>query len=138
MGLKQDPALREKLEAELSGILSWAVAGCLEWQRVGLGKAPAIEAATLNYRQESDHVGRFLNERCTTRPQDKAPGKELFEAYVEWCGHSGEKPESNNVFAKALAERGIRKKRTRTGTVYEGLGLRPQPKAAKFVNLIPP
>jgi putative DNA primase/helicase len=138
MGRKQDPALREKLEAELSGILSWAVAGCLEWQRVGLGKAPAIEAATLNYRQESDHVGRFLNERCSARPQDHSPGKELFEAYVEWCGLSGEKPESNNIFAKALAERGIRKKRTRAGTVYEGLGLRPQPKQPNLAKTVPP
>jgi putative DNA primase/helicase len=138
MGRRQDPKLREKLEAELSGILGWAVSGCLEWQRIGLGVAPAIATATLNYRRESDHVGRFLGERCTSRRQDHSPGKELFEAYVQWCGQAGERPESNNIFAKALAERGIRKKRTRAGTVYEGIGLRPQSKQPNPIPRVPP
>jgi len=36
-GKQRDPKLRQKLEAELSGILAWALRGCLEWQRMGLG-----------------------------------------------------------------------------------------------------
>ena len=39
---KRDSNLREKLEAELSGILAWAVRGCLEWQKAGLGNAPVV------------------------------------------------------------------------------------------------
>jgi putative DNA primase/helicase len=133
-GKRRDSRLREKLEAELSGVLAWAVRGCLEWQRIGLGDAPAVESATLQYRRESDHFGRFLSERCTDRPRDQASGRELFDAYVQWCANSGEKPESNNTFAKALADRAMQKKRTKKGTVYTGVGLRPSTKAAKPIK----
>jgi putative DNA primase/helicase len=128
-GRQRDPKLREKLEAELPGILAWAVLGCLEWQRIGLGTSSVVEKATLSYRRESDHFGRFLNERCTNRTTDQTTGKELFDAYVEWCERAGEKPEANNSFAKALADRGLKKKRTSKGVVYAGVGLRPQAKS---------
>lgn len=133
-GKNRDSQLREKLEAELPGILAWAVRGCLEWQRAGLGMAPVVERATLNYRQESDHFGRFLGECCTTDPGNQVGGKELFEAYVEWCGQKGEKPESTNTFAKTLAERGMGKKRSSKGIVYMGVGLRPRTRPAETTN----
>ena len=133
-GKNRDPKLREKLEAELPGILAWAVAGALEWQRVGLGNAPIIEKATLDYRQESDHFGRFLAERCIIQAKAQASGRELFDGYVEWCGRNREKPESNNTFAKTLAERGIRKKRTSKGTVYTGVCLRPSQRCQSNLN----
>lgn len=128
MGKGRDSKLREKLEAELPGILAWAVRGCLEWQRAGLGSAPVVEKATISYRWESDHIGRFLGERCTSRAGDQVSGKELFDAYLEWCARIGEKAEADNTFAKALAERGLKKKRASKGMVYVGVGLRPQVK----------
>jgi len=33
---EQDKNLTEKLEAELPGILAWAVEGCLAWQKEGM------------------------------------------------------------------------------------------------------
>jgi putative DNA primase/helicase len=123
MGKRRDPCLRQKLEEELSGILVWGVEGCLLWQKTGLGEAPAVEKATLGYRQDSDHFGRFLEDCCTTQPGDKASGAALFQAYIGWCRQRGERPETNNAFAAALVERGIHKKRTKNGVVYEGVGL---------------
>ena len=35
----KDKVLPEKLKAEVPGILAWAVRGCLDWQRGGLGGA---------------------------------------------------------------------------------------------------
>ena len=35
----------KRLTAELPGILAWAVQGCLDWQRQGLGLAAAVSAA---------------------------------------------------------------------------------------------
>src|SRR5438067_2153597 len=119
--MNRDPKLVEKLLGELSGILNWAIQGCLEWQWVGLGSSSVVETATLEYRLESDQLGRFLKERCTNGPKERASGKELYQAYVDWCATNAAKPESNNVFAKALAERGINKKRGRTGTMYQGI-----------------
>ena len=128
-GKNRDSKLRQKLESELSGILAWAVRGCLEWQRVGLGTASVVKAATLDYRRESDQVARFLKEQCSRRADDQASGHELYEAYSQWCSDRGEKPESNNTFPKRLAEHGIGKKRTQKGRVYNGVGLKEQPRA---------
>jgi len=125
-GRNRDAKLFETLQGELSGILTWAVQGCLEWQRVGLGTAPIVETATLEYRLESDQLGRFLKERCTNDSKEQTPGNELYQAYVDWCAANGVKPEANNTFAIALAERGINKKRRRKGTLYQGIGLVPQ------------
>jgi len=138
-GPKSDPQLQGKLEAELPGILAWTVRGCLEWQRHGLGGAPRVTRAVLEYRQESDQIGRFLKERCTRGPKSATPARELFEAYLGWCAQQGEKPVANNVFARGLAERDITKRRRPRGQTYEGVGLvlspAPAPTAAA---LLPP
>jgi putative DNA primase/helicase len=124
---RADRALLGKLEAELDGILAWAVAGCRSWLLHGLGNARTVEVATHAYKQESDQFGRFLEERCARERRLRTPGKNLYEAYAKWCVSSGEKPASNTIFAAALIVRGISKKRLREGVVYEGLGLLPAP-----------
>src|SRR5688572_30121768 len=47
---KQDKELPEKLQGETAGILNWALLGCLEWQRRGLGEPSAVMKATNDYR----------------------------------------------------------------------------------------
>ena len=53
---EQDKSLPAKLLAELPGILNWALQGCLEWQKNGLGEPDAVTKATLLSR-----VTRSLN-----------------------------------------------------------------------------
>ena len=67
-------------------------------------------------------------------PKEQASGSELYQAYVDFCIANGEKPESNNAFAKALAERGVGKKRGTKGTVYLGIGLVPQATRVKLAE----
>lgn len=38
---ERQPNLSAKLQAELPGIMAWMIAGCLEWQRIGLAP-PAV------------------------------------------------------------------------------------------------
>ena len=47
---EKDPHLKKKLFAEAPGILNWALEGCREWQRNGLGMPAAIQNATGEYR----------------------------------------------------------------------------------------
>ena len=61
---KRDGKLTEKLLLERDGILAWAVAGCLRWQREGLQQPPAVVAATDEYFEAEDAVGEFLDEEC--------------------------------------------------------------------------
>jgi putative DNA primase/helicase len=41
-----DLKLPEKLRKELPGILNWAIAGCLAWQKHGLHTPAKVDAAT--------------------------------------------------------------------------------------------
>src|SRR4051812_41019570 len=55
----EDPARRakdlpEKLKGEWPGILAWAIAGCLEWQRIGLAPPCAVVDATKEYLEAED------------------------------------------------------------------------------------
>jgi len=124
-GTNKDAGLREKLERELPGILAWAVRGCLDWQRHGLKPPHPVESATLEYRQESDLLGRFIRDRCDLSQNCEIAAKELYEGFVEWCVKRQEKPLATNQFAMKLAERGIKRKRIRSGVVYLGVALLP-------------
>jgi putative DNA primase/helicase len=123
MGKDCDPTLKEQLRGELDGILAWAVRGCLEWQTMGLRAPAAIEASTSEYRRDSGQVARFVSECCMKGTRCQASGADLYGAYVRWCAHKGEKHESNNLFAKALADLDLKKKRGRRGIKYEGVEL---------------
>ena len=122
---EQDPALPEKLTAELPGILAWAVRGCLAWQRDGLGMPDEVRDATAAYRDEMDVLGEFIAEYCVISPSLSVPAKALYAAYLDWCGPSGERPISKRAFGGNLAERGFDKRRgTGGGVVWFGIALR--------------
>jgi putative DNA primase/helicase len=117
---REDKTLDAKLEAELPGILAWAVEGCLAWQREGLGQAAAVARATAAYRQDEDVLGAFLAERCVLDSEIE-PAK-LRLAYDGFCQELGEKPLAANVLGKALSRRGI--ERIKRRGVYHGISLR--------------
>ena len=120
---REDKVLPDKLREELPGILTWAVEGCLAWQRDGLGEPPSIRSATSAYREEMDLVAQFIEERCTEEPGAEARGGELYKAFKEWCEERGEKPERANEFAADLLQRGYAKNRATRGVVYRGIRL---------------
>lgn len=60
-----DRQLREKLKAELGGILKWAVEGEIERGRIGgLNPPKSVVAATDEYFASENTIGRWLDERC--------------------------------------------------------------------------
>jgi putative DNA primase/helicase len=124
-GRQADLTLRGKLDSELPGILTWAVAGCLAWQKFGLREPQRVTSATLGYRQESDQVGRFLKDRCQLQDDERTPAKALYDGFLLWSAASHEKPLAINQFAAKLEERGLQKKRSSSGFVYLGVALLP-------------
>lgn len=118
---RKDLELSDKLERELPGILTWAVQGCLEWQRDGLGSVASVTEATREYRAEEDTLGAFLDDRCT--PSGTVISAELREAYEAYCVELGEKPLAANVLGRQLRKRGIQPKAGRIRT-YQGISLR--------------
>lgn len=121
---KKDPALPEKLKAELPGILAWAMRGCQEWQRGGLTHPPEVEAATAEYRAEMDTVGAFLAECCADGPDELRVRKtDLYTAFVSWSAKSGDAGISRNDFNRRLGEMGHTAKRSASNGAEQWHGL---------------
>jgi putative DNA primase/helicase len=106
---EQDKELLAKLRGELPGILRWALAGCILWQRHGLGIPDEVRAATEAYRSESDTMGAFLEEYCElgTGFEFSEPASALYAAYAQWAREGGEYQLSQTAFGRRLEERGI-------------------------------
>ena len=119
----QDKRLAGKLRAELPGILSWAVAGCLAWQREGLGLPEEVSAATESYRAEQDVLGAFLRERCIQEPTAEVAKTDLYQAYMAWARDVGEPPIRRQEFIDALVERGAVEGRTKAARLLRGVRL---------------
>jgi putative DNA primase/helicase len=120
---EQDKQLPEKLRTELPGILTWAVQGCLEWLREGLGVPQEVIDATESYRQEMDHVGAFIADRCVQDITMKISVGELYGAYINWCEENGEQALKKRDFGLQLSERGFAASRIGKARFRHGLRL---------------
>jgi putative DNA primase/helicase len=103
---QRDKKLKEKLEAEKSGILNWILEGCRLWLEQGLGEAEAVRTATESYRRESDVLAEFITARCVVGELHSEIAGDLYKAYERWCEESGEEPFTSNLFGRMLTERG--------------------------------
>ncbi|MGH8480791.1 MAG: DNA primase family protein, partial [Gammaproteobacteria bacterium] len=120
---RQDPMLPERLRSELSGILRWAVEGCLAWQQDGLNPPDAVRGATETYRAEMDVLAGFLEECCVLDRRAEAGASDLYRAYCAWCDASGERAESQTSFGGRLTERGLDRRKSLGIKVWLGIGL---------------
>jgi putative DNA primase/helicase len=128
-GAKADPKLPEKLREELPGVLSWMVAGCLEWQEHGLGEPETVRAATDQYRTEMDTLAAFLDEVCVIAGDCRVLAESLYQRYAMWCEKSGERKEPKKAFVARLQERGFERRRETAGVnrgryIWLGIGFR--------------
>jgi putative DNA primase/helicase len=124
---REDRGLKERLMGELTGILSWAVEGCLRWQSEGLAPVEAVRSATDEYRAEQDSLGRFVTECCFRGEAYRARAKDLYRAYRQWAEDGGEHSMTQTAFGRRLAALGFAKRDDARGVIYEGLGLRAEP-----------
>lgn len=119
---REDLELADKLEVELSGILNWAIQGCLDWQRRGLQPPAKVEAATQAYRDEMDVFGPFIAERCVIHRAADVRASDLWNAYKAWCEESGAKEQTQTKFGKYLSANGFIVERS-NGIRRIGIGL---------------
>jgi putative DNA primase/helicase len=110
-------------QAELPGILNWALEGCLEWQRDGLGVPEEVVNATREYEAEQDTFSMFLDEKCVRVPNARCMSISLYRAYKAWAEEHGETPASHKTFASLMSERGFARTKTMKGVLYSGVGL---------------
>src|SRR5205085_409221 len=128
---ERDANLPERLRepAELSGILNWALEGCLSWQSTTapprLLPPEAVRRATNSYRENQDTLAPFLAARCVSDPRGRETNRNLRGAYVTWCQDSEEEPISEKAFSRALEEHAFRRERGKDKNRTRGwLGIR--------------
>ena len=98
---------------ELSGILNWALEGCLEWQRLGNLPMPLeVERATKDYRETEFILSEFIDEMCEKAEVNTAHD-DLYIRYKIWYMASGQetgKQLTKYKFGQILAQRFTRVK----------------------------
>lgn len=123
---ERDKHLTEKLQAELPGILAWAVKGCLSWQKEGLKTPDEIKTATNEYQTEMDVIKAFLDECCFVKvdsPEVKIISGNLYDTYKSWCERNGVYAVDNRTFGKRLSEKGFIPKQSNGKRWWHGIGI---------------
>lgn len=121
---RRDKSLQDKLLAERDGIVAWAVEGCLNWQRVGLKPPRVVVAATNEYFEGEDALGRWLDEACERGANFAETSASLFASWKAWAETRGEFIGSIKWFTENLANRGFQQQRDRRARGLRGLRLR--------------
>jgi len=121
---ERDPALPEKLRAELPGILNWAIEGCFQWQRGGLRPPAKVSNATRAYRVEMDVVAQFIEDCCVEEVRAEETVKALYDSFAQWCHLNGEQASGQRVFGQRLQERGHTQRRSGKARKRRGVRLK--------------
>lgn len=110
LGEKANKNLKYQLREpnELSGILQWLIAGCLEWQRIGLQPPQEVILATQEYRSENDKLQDWIDDCCVVNEKLISSPKDLYRNFQTWCLSNGEKfIMIHKHFVKSLAKHGF-------------------------------
>jgi putative DNA primase/helicase len=105
-----DRELETKLMQEAGCILSWMIAGCLDWQKNGLIRPQVVQAATEAYFSDQDLFGQWLEDCCDVRlgnPKIWDKSADLFESWTEYAHKAGDQPGSRKSFGQAMQRRGF-------------------------------
>jgi putative DNA primase/helicase len=100
---QRDLQLGAKLQAEMSGIFNWALAGLKSYQTIGGLKPPkAVEDATEAYRRSQSLVERFIDERCTRARDKESEATALYGEFRRWSEAVGETALSQKRFGAEM------------------------------------
>lgn len=121
-----DPLLREKLMAELPGILNLALsayAGVVG--RGGFTAPESCKQARNRWRMEADQVAQFVEDECTADAVGRVEPKRLFNAYRQWADECGiHKTLGLRAFADRVEALGFERYRTNGARYITGLDCR--------------
>jgi putative DNA primase/helicase len=118
------------LMPELPGILNWALEGVRHYLRQGLAPPKSVLAATEDYRQDMDVIGRWIDECCDLDPGAKVPTRVLHGAFAVWAEEELGWEFNASGFARKLSDRGFGKEKG-TGGVRCTIGLRLKPNTTR-------
>lgn len=114
---EQDKLLLLKLKAEADGVLARFVQGALAYLGNGLPRPDAVEAATAEYREENDLMGRFVADCVAADTGGQVAAKTLHELFAAWQEAMGllpasGKPWSEKKVAQEMGKKGYKTKKS--------------------------
>lgn len=107
---EMDHGLVEKLKAEASGILNWALRGWEDWVVEGLSPPQAVLDAIDDYRLTSNPFGAWYDTCCAEGDPESArePADRLFKSYRSWIAINGfGEGMSQTAFGRALSDKNL-------------------------------
>ncbi len=110
----KDEGLKETLQSEAVGILAWLVRGAVSWYAHGLPACAIVVAATADYRNEQDPVGRWIEETLAAGIKS-LPARNAYSAFVEFMKDLGLQEKNilgSKVFSQQLASHGCFQKKS--------------------------
>jgi putative DNA primase/helicase len=119
---ERDPKIKHAIEQEGAGILNWALEGLWRLKKRGHFEVPTgVEDATKQFRENNDVPALFIDDRCVRGTDFEIPAAKLYREYKYWCEENGHRPQSSTRVAADWQRLGFERKRTMSGTVYQGL-----------------
>lgn len=124
---EQDTRLKDKLKAEMPGILHLAlaaIAGVFAWDKFTLTLSG--EKAEREWRLNCDQVAQFVEHRCEFKPGEQVLSGEIYTGYLWWADENGIwKTLNRNNFTKRMVRLGAVQARGTGGARYlAGIRLR--------------
>lgn len=104
---EQDPQLKDKLQAELPGILNMSLTAYARALVDGFTDPQSSEDAKKEWRLEADQVALFVEDTCHRDADARTPAGDVFQAYRTWAAENG--------ISKTMSQKGLRDRLTRLG-----------------------
>ena len=116
-----DPDLIDRLEAELPGILDWAIMGLQSYLGGGLVEPAIVTAETNDYFEAQDEVQAFLDDECVMEPDAKSRTGDVFDAWQRYARRFNKTVGNRASLTKSLERRGVKRQNVRIdGTQSKG------------------
>ena len=107
-------------------IMAWMIEGAQESIDLGfkIPEPACVRDAIKAYREQSDWLGHFLNERCEIGKDLQVKSGDFYNAYRAHCIETNEYIRSTSDFYTAIEAEGFIRRRTNAGSIVQGLMLR--------------
>ena len=125
---REDRSLKERLLAELQGILAWAVEGYRMYQCEGLNPPECVRLSKEDYKKGMNQLNEFVEDECILDSGLSVLSGELYGHYLEYSNANGNRyPVGQKKFAPLLAVMGVQRGRAgnrRGDRTFVGIGLK--------------
>lgn len=121
---------QQLIDQEGPAILAWIIDGARDAITHGIGDPESVLAATREYADEEDALGRFVEDRLNIGGTGREKTSVVRADYEAWCHDNGEQPVTAQAFGRELKTRwGITQTRSNGVRHYAGVTLYADPNA---------